>query len=64
MGMSIFASGAAKFLDSINYVKKPNLDYVVFGSSQLKNIEYNLNYSELDYCITMKYFSKNLSVRF
>lgn len=43
MGMSIFASGAAKIPQSINYIKKFNLDYVVFGSSQIENISYNLN---------------------
>ena len=43
MGMSIFASGAAKIPESINYIKKFNLDYVVFGSSQIENISYNLN---------------------
>ena len=41
MGMSIFASGAADIPKSIVYIKKLNLDYVVFGSSSLKNIESN-----------------------
>ena len=41
MGMSIFASGAANIPHSINYIKKLNLDYVVFGSSRLENIKSN-----------------------
>ena len=43
MGMSIFASGAAKIPKSINYIKSLNLDYVVFGSSRIENIKSNLN---------------------
>ena len=43
MGMSIFASGAANIPDSINYIKKLNLDYVVFGSSRVENIKSNFN---------------------
>ena len=43
MGMSIFASGAANIPHSINYIKKLKLDYVVFGSSRLENIESNYN---------------------
>ena len=43
MGMSIFASGAAKIPESINYIKTLNLDYVVFGSSRIENIKSNLN---------------------
>ena len=42
MGMSIFASGAANIPASINYIKKLNLDYVVFGSSRIENIQKNL----------------------
>ena len=42
MGMSVFASGAANIPDSINYIKKLNLDYVVFGSSRIDNIKKNL----------------------
>jgi len=42
MGMSVFASGAAKVPTSINYIKKLNLDYVVFGSSRIENIKKNL----------------------
>ena len=43
MGMSIFASGAAKIPESIDYIKSLNLDYVVFGSSRIENIKSNLN---------------------
>ncbi len=43
MGMSIFASGAANIPQSINYIKKLKLDYVVFGSSRLENIKSNYN---------------------
>jgi hypothetical protein len=43
MGMSIFASGAANIPTSINYIKKLNLDYVVFGSSLTENIKSNFN---------------------
>lgn len=43
MGMSIFASGAAKIPESIDYIKLLNLDYVVFGSSRIENIISNLN---------------------
>ena len=43
MGMSIFASGAANIPYSITYIKKLKLDYVVFGSSRLENIESNFN---------------------
>lgn len=43
MGMSVFASGAAKIPDSIDYIKSLNLDYVVFGSSRIENIKSNLN---------------------
>jgi len=41
MGMSIFASGAANIPNSINYIKKLKLDYVIFGSSRLENIKSN-----------------------
>ena len=47
MGMSIFASGAANIPDSINYIKKLNLDYVVFGSSRLENITSNFKLFKL-----------------
>jgi hypothetical protein len=42
MGMSVFASGAANIPSSINYIKKLKLDYVVFGSSRMENIQKNL----------------------
>jgi hypothetical protein len=42
MGMSVFASGAANIPTSINYIKKLNLEYVVFGSSRIENIHKNL----------------------
>ena len=41
MGMSVFASGAAGISESIKYVKKLKLDYVVFGTSKLKNVKSN-----------------------
>ena len=43
MGMSVFASGAANIPQSIIYIKKLKLDYVVFGSSRLENIKSNYN---------------------
>ena len=43
MAMSIFSSGAANISKSIAYIKKLNLDYVVFGTSSLKNVKSNLN---------------------
>ena len=42
MGMSVFASGAANIPASINYIKKLNLDYIVFGTSRIENISSNL----------------------
>ena len=42
MGMSVFASGAANIPSSIDYIKKLKLDYVVFGSSRIENIQKNL----------------------
>lgn len=42
MGMSIFASGASQIPASIDYIKQLNLDYIVFGSSKLKNVESNI----------------------
>jgi hypothetical protein len=42
MGMSIFASGAGNIPQSINYIKKLNLDYVIFGTSRIENIKSNL----------------------
>lgn len=43
MGMSIFSSGSkgVSIKDSIDYIKSLPLDYVVFGSSKLSNIEKN-----------------------
>ena len=41
MGMSIFASGAGNIAQSIKYIKSLNLDYVVFGTSRLKNVKAN-----------------------
>jgi len=43
MGMSIFASGASNIPSSISYIKKLELDYVVFGTSRLENVKSNLN---------------------
>ena len=43
MGMSIFASGASNIPSSVSYIKKLNLDYVVFGTSKLENVKSNLN---------------------
>ena len=45
MGMSILSSGGAKNIhESLNYIKTMPLDYVVYGSSSLKNIEINYNF--------------------
>lgn len=42
MGMSILSSGGVKNIqDSLNYIKKLPLDYVVYGSSSLENIKKN-----------------------
>lgn len=43
MGMSIFASGAANISYSVDYINSLGLDYIVFGSSKIKNISSNLN---------------------
>jgi hypothetical protein len=44
MGMSILSSGGVdNILNSLNYIKSLPLDYVVYGSSNLKNIEENYN---------------------
>lgn len=43
MGMSIFSSGGSNIPNSINYIKKLRLDYVVFGSSRIENIKSNFN---------------------
>ena len=42
MGMSVFASGGANIPSSIEYIKKLELDYLVFGSSSILNIGKNL----------------------
>jgi len=42
MGMSIFASGAGNIPFSIDYIKKLPLDYIVFGTSKLSNVESNM----------------------
>ena len=42
MGMSIFASGAGNIPSSIDYIKDLPLDYVVFGTSKLPNVESNM----------------------
>jgi hypothetical protein len=47
MGMSIFASGAANISSSVDYINSLGLDYVVFGSSKIKNISSNLNLFKL-----------------
>lgn len=43
MGMSVFASGAGNIPASINYIKELNLDYVVFGTSRIENVQSNLS---------------------
>lgn len=43
MGMSIFSSGGSNIKEAINFIKTQKLDYVVFGSSNIKNIESNFN---------------------
>lgn len=44
MGMSILSSGGINNIkDSLNYIKKLPLDYVVYGSSNLMNIQTNYN---------------------
>ncbi|MDC0568428.1 hypothetical protein OAP01_10365 [Akkermansiaceae bacterium] len=42
MGMSIFSSGSGNIPASIDYIKKLPLDYVVFGTSKLRNIDNNI----------------------
>lgn len=42
MGMSIFASGAGNIPSSIDYIKQLPLDYVVFGTSKIENVESNM----------------------
>jgi hypothetical protein len=44
MGMSILSSGGASNIEeSLIYIKKLDLDYVVYGSSRMSNIEKNYN---------------------
>ena len=44
MGMSIFSSGGIKNIEqSISYIKKLPLDYVVYGSSNINNVRSNYN---------------------
>ena len=44
MGMSILSSGGVRNVqESLIFIKSLNLDYVVYGSSDLKNIEINYN---------------------
>ena len=45
MGMSVFSSGSSgiSIKESIEYIKSLRLDYVVFGSSKLENVEKNLS---------------------
>ena len=49
MGMSILSSGAAHANEAINFVKNLPLDYVVFGSSKIKNIKANLRQLQHNY---------------
>lgn len=42
MGMSIFASGASEISESVSFIQKLELDYVVFGSSKIENIKSNI----------------------
>jgi hypothetical protein len=44
MGMSVFSSGSngISINTSIEYIKSLRLDYVIFGSSKLENIEKNV----------------------
>lgn len=46
MGMSIFSSGAGDIEKSVRYIESLNLDYCVFGSSNLSNIETNIKMLE------------------
>ena len=45
VGMSIFSSGSSRVTiqESIHFIKSQQLDYVVFGTSKLKNVKANLN---------------------
>jgi hypothetical protein len=45
MGMSILSSGGFRNIQkSLEYIKKLPLDYVVYGSSKIKNLELNYNF--------------------
>jgi phosphoribosylformimino-5-aminoimidazole carboxamide ribonucleotide (ProFAR) isomerase len=45
MGMSILSSGGVSDIqDSLLYIKSLPLDYVVYGSSNIKNIKSNFNF--------------------
>lgn len=48
MGMSIFASGGASIQESIDYIKSLPLDYVVFGTSKLENLQSNVQRFKLN----------------
>ena len=41
MGMSVFSSGGANVSKAISYIKNLDLEYVVFGSSKMENVEKN-----------------------
>lgn len=42
MGMSVFSSGGGDINKSIDFIKNLNLDYIVFGSSKIANIQKNI----------------------
>ena len=45
MGMSILSSGGINNIqESLKYIKELPLDYVVYGSSNINNIEANYNF--------------------
>ena len=44
MGMSILSSGGGGISKSLDYAKTLDLDYIVFGSSKIKNIQSNYNH--------------------
>ena len=43
MGMSIFSSGGGDIEKSTKFIKSLKLNYAVFGSSKLVNIQSNIN---------------------
>ena len=53
MGMSIFASGAGNIPSSIDYIKELPLDYVVFGTSKLVNVESNMRLFKTFYSLNI-----------